>query len=527
MSSPRLSGLDREFESLFRSQVRELESETPKALVRQRAITRELPLPLREETTPSVSVRQPRSMRVEKAPSMSVREQRPVRELEVEEIPVRAPLPKFKRNLVESRRAMRGMQRVASTSFAAALSANIPMTILVASTAVTTACVAEDDGEDLGVIGDGKEDAALIDVSISVPKKSSTGAVGVRNYVVHASSAFDVSLAYDGDQTAKVTVTNLDTGVKVESAVGARPMVSVAASANASFKIRVENHSTATLRAKLKAVGHGGGGVSAELVAAARANLDRVAKEIDYTHMQNYGLSGSLTDQFMTALSAEYQTQHPDQYAARVRALASMAFFALPDVMPPADGLKTPFHGLDMTQFDALISVEDQVFSHLVQVNNNDTNGVRPFSVCETRFIIETYVRPHVAYPGFDGYKAAYTSYAASCPQKDKDEWYNFRGLGGLRPSWVESNLADRFLRRMAKHCQSPSDGVGRGVREVECRSSRLPPARQPSARRAASCSTRAADEQYLIEPDELARAARGSQRRRHRRISCAPVPSR
>jgi len=133
-----------------------------------------------------------------------------------------------------------------------------------------------------------------------------------------------------------------------------------------------------------------------------------------------------------------------------------MAFFALPDVMPPADGLKTPFHGLDMDQFNTLMSVEDQVYDHLVGLNNNDTNGVRPFSVCETRFIIETYVRPHVAFPGFDPYKAAYTTYASSCPQKDKDEWYNFRGLGGLRPSWVESNVADRFLRRMAKQCQNP-----------------------------------------------------------------------
>jgi hypothetical protein len=277
---------------------------------------------------------------------------------------------------------------------------------------------------------------------------------------VHSSSDFDVKLEYDGDQAAKVSVTNTDTNAKVESSLTPRPTVSVSAGASGehAYKIRVENWSPATLHAQLKAVGHGGGGVTAELLAAARANLDRISKEIDYTHLNNYNLQGSLTDQFMSALSAEYETQHRDQYAARVKALASMAFFALPDVLPPTGGKQTPFHGLDMNQFSALMSIEDQIFNQLVSLNNNDTNGVRPFSVCETTFIIETYVRPHVAFPGFDAYKAAYTTYAAACPQQDKDEWYNFRGLGGLRPSWVESNLADRFLRRMAKTCTaSPS----------------------------------------------------------------------
>jgi hypothetical protein len=216
--------------------------------------------------------------------------------------------------------------------------------------------------------------------------------------------------------------------------------------------------------------------------------------------MNNYGLSGSLTDQFMTALSAEYETQHPDQYVARVRALASMAFFALPDVMPPAEGMKTPFHGLDESQFDALISVEDQVFARLVQNNNYDTNGVRPFSVCETRFIIDTYVRPRVAYPGFDAYKAAYTAYAESCPQKDKDEWYNFRGLGGLRPSWVESNLADRFLRRMAKQCQHPTTAwTGECAKwNADRLGYRQAKNKELAAR---TMFYAAADEQYLINP--------------------------
>ena len=98
MSASELAGLDREFDSLFRSQVRELESETMKAPSRKRLTTRE---------------------------------QRPLRELEPEATPLRA-LPKFKRTLVESRRAMRS--RAASTTISAALFASVPMTILTATT---------------------------------------------------------------------------------------------------------------------------------------------------------------------------------------------------------------------------------------------------------------------------------------------------------------------------------------------------------------------------------------------------------
>jgi hypothetical protein len=380
---------------------------------------------------------------------------------------------------------------------------NLAFVLLAAAVSIAPACASEDEGEDLGSVIDGKGDGALIDVSIMVPKKSSTGSPGVRNYTIRSTSDFDVKLDYTGSQGAKITVTNLDSGVKVMSSTSAQPFISVTHGGGGEheFKIRVENHSTSTLRAQLKATGHGGGGVTAELLAAARANLDRINKEIDYTHLNNYGLSGSLTDQFMTALAQEYETQHKDQYVARVKALASMTFFALPDVLPPAGGLQTPFHGLDMDQFEALMSVEDAVFNALVAQNNNDTNGVRPFSVCETRFMIETYVRPRVAFPGFPAHKAAYQTYAASCPQKDKDEWYNFRGLGGLRPSWVESNLADRFLRRMAKQCQAPTSawaaectkwgGDRLGYRQLKNK--------QLSAR---TMFYDPADEAYLIDPD-------------------------
>lgn len=329
------------------------------------------------------------------------------------------------------------------------------LTLALASMVPLAACVSEDDATDLGTVADGKTDApAIAGVPVSVAKAGSKP--GVRNFTVRSSVDFEVSLAYDTPNEAKLIVTNLDTGAVFESTRTTQPRVAVTGTGAAQdFKIRIENHTTSTLRGKLSALGRQA--VSDALLAAARANLDRIDREIDRSHLFNYGLSGSLTDQFMTALSAEYEHQHPDMYAARVKALASMVFFAMPEVLPPSDGHPTPFHGLDMTQFDDLANIEDQIFDALVAENHGDTNGVRPFSVCETAFIIESYVRPKVAFPGFAAHRTAYTAHAASCSQKDKDEWYNFRGLGGLRPSWVESNLADRFLRRMAKNCRNPS----------------------------------------------------------------------
>ena len=61
-----------------------------------------------------------------------------------------------------------------------------------------------------------------------VPKKSSAGNAGVRNYVVRSSSDFDVALAYEGEQATKVTVTNLTTGASVASDIVPRATVSVA-----------------------------------------------------------------------------------------------------------------------------------------------------------------------------------------------------------------------------------------------------------------------------------------------------------
>ena len=377
----------------------------------------------------------------------------------------------------------------------------LPYALLALAPVTVISCAAEDDAIDLGSVADGKSDApAIQDRAIVVPKRSAPSKPGVRNYTVRSTVAFEASIKQDTANEVKITITNADTGVKVESVRTTAPKVTATGdSTEHEYTIRVENWGTTTLRAKLSALG--AQAVSPQLLAAARANLDRIDREIDKTHLDNYGLTGSRTDQFMTALATEYERQHPDQYIARVKALASMAFFALPDVLPPADGVKTPFHGLDMTQFDDLMSIEDQVYNQLVQINNNDTNGVRPFSVCETRFIIETYVRPHVAFPGFAPYKTAYTTAAASCPQKDKDEWYNFRGLGGLRPSWIESNLADRFLRRQAKNCKSPTaaQAADCATWETDRLGYRQLRNRQLAAR---TMFYAAGQESYLINPD-------------------------
>lgn len=203
---------------------------------------------------------------------------------------------------------------------------------------------------------------------------------------------------------------------------------------------------------------------SAALVARATENLERISAEVDRTHLSSYGLGGDTADQFIEALQIEYADE-PDQLLVRLQSLASLVFFAAPEITPPEGGKLTPFHGLDMDQFDALMDIEDRVWEDLVDRNGGSVNGVRPFSVCETRYMIETFVRPRAPLGTIADYRAGYAAFAASCPAADKDEWYNFRGLGHLRPSWVESNIQDRFLRRMAKEC----DGTPSAQLEDEC----------------------------------------------------------
>jgi len=206
-------------------------------------------------------------------------------------------------------------------------------------------------------------------------------------------------------------------------------------------------------------------GLTPELIAAARANLIRVTKEIDRNHMANYGLDGELADQFITAVRTEYAAK-PELLKSRMQTLASMVFFSAPEVATDSKlGKVTPFHGMDNDAFEALMTNEDTVFNHHVSANGGSTDGVRPFSVCETKFLIAiskgevtaSYLSGKTI-SNYDGYAQAFKNYAEACDQKDLDEWYNFRGLGGLRPSWLESNLSDRFLRRMVSKCKTGGD---------------------------------------------------------------------
>lgn len=220
--------------------------------------------------------------------------------------------------------------------------------------------------------------------------------------------------------------------------------------------------------------GPGGGGgktddptASPAVLAAAAKNLERISAEIDPFHLANYGLGGTTAEQFLAAVTLEY-ADVPEQLDVRLRALASMVFFAAPDILPPEGGKTTPFHGLDMEQFDSLMELEDRVWGELVDQNDGSVSGVRPFSVCETTFLIESYVRPGKPMPAFPTYKTDYAAFAATCPEADLAEWYNFRGLGHLRPSWLESNIQDRFLRRMLKKCEGPDAGWADECAEFE-----------------------------------------------------------
>lgn len=200
------------------------------------------------------------------------------------------------------------------------------------------------------------------------------------------------------------------------------------------------------------------------LTRAAFENLARIDAEIDRHHLSNYRLEGERAEQFLGALHLEYH-DHPELLERRLEALASMVFFSAPEVQTNASvGRVTPFHGMDESAFEALMDNEDFVFQHHMKVNGGDSDGVRPFSVCETTYLTEIskgqleqedFVTD-ARVTGYDAYALGYQAFAESCEPRALAEWYNFRGLGGLRPSWVESNLADRFLRRMVSKCRTP-----------------------------------------------------------------------
>ncbi len=323
--------------------------------------------------------------------------------------------------------------------------------------ATLAGCGEEEEIEDLGQVTDGKGDIPEIrDKPITLKPKTASGRASQKTFSVTSEVDFRVELEYASTAQTRLTVT-ADDGTRVgQSAKGVDPALDIdALEGNHLYKIKIEHWGTATLSAKLSVLA--AEAVPADVLAAAEANLARVAKEIDYWHLDEYDLSGSIQKRFMTAVQLEY-ADHPDQLAARMSALASMVFFAAPEIQPPPSGHVTPFHGLDEAQFDQLVGIEDQVWSQLVADNGGSLVGVRPFSVCETRYIIEKFVRPRTAYTTFTSYKSGYTTFAATCPAKDKAEWYNFRGLGHLRPSWIESNIMDRFLRRMLSRCDAPID---------------------------------------------------------------------
>ena len=200
---------------------------------------------------------------------------------------------------------------------------------------------------------------------------------------------------------------------------------------------------------------------------AARANLQRVSAEIDANHLANYALTGAVADQFVSALELEYGNE-PDQLQRRLQVLASMVFFSAPEVTTDPDvGRTTPFHGMDDAAFNLLMANEDVVFNSHVAFNGGSPKGVRPFSVCETTYLIgvsrgqiddSAFATNHTI-SNYDAYAHAYQAFAQSCAQQDLAEWYDFRGLGGLRPTWLESNFSDRVLRNMLKKCAHSTAG--------------------------------------------------------------------
>jgi hypothetical protein len=216
-------------------------------------------------------------------------------------------------------------------------------------------------------------------------------------------------------------------------------------------------------------------GISPELVAAAKARVKLVAREIDRGHVSNYDLPGDshddavISSQLVDAVIIEFGSE-PELLRRRLQSLASMVLFSAPQVTTDGSvGHVTPFHGMDEQAFEALMTSEDFVFGSHMQANGGSPNGVRPFSVCETKYLIEI-AKGQIEDPAFitnravsnfEQYAPKYQGYAQgtdaegqpNCSAADLGEWYNFRGLGHLRPTWLESNISDRFLGKMLGEC--------------------------------------------------------------------------
>jgi hypothetical protein len=208
--------------------------------------------------------------------------------------------------------------------------------------------------------------------------------------------------------------------------------------------------------------------VSPKLEAEVKKNLERLEKEIGVSHLASYRGYGSIVGQFMWALDVEYGENRP-LLERRAQVLASPIYFSMPEILPDAEvGRRTPFHGLTEAQLQSVASSEDVIYGSHKSFNAGSKDGVRPFSVCETKYLIEiakgnvndaSFVSGGSVWT-FAPYANAYAAWAkleaGNCTQKDLDEFYNYRGLGELRPSWLESNYEDRVLRRMASMCKDP-----------------------------------------------------------------------
>jgi hypothetical protein len=203
----------------------------------------------------------------------------------------------------------------------------------------------------------------------------------------------------------------------------------------------------------------------ADVYDAGFQNLRRVEHDLDTTHLGAYRYTGTPAERFRSAFRLEYGYKYADLYRRKAQVLASIVFLQAPHLLPPPNGRRTVFHGMDLAGYGRLIDMENAVWSRWARENGGSSKGLGPFSVCETRYLIDRYVKVpgSMAFAAtvtftdasWSAYRAGYASYSASCPAKDTLEWFNYRGLGKLRPSWLESNVMDRFLRRERQSCRS------------------------------------------------------------------------
>ena len=202
---------------------------------------------------------------------------------------------------------------------------------------------------------------ALIDVAITVPKKSTTGSAGrpqLHGPLAPATSTSrSPTTATSSAQAHRHEPRHRREGR--ERPVGPRP--TRLASARHRRRARVQDPHREPLDRDAAREAHARSVTAARRVArAARrgAREPRSHRERDRLHAprRTTACPGSLTDQFMTrARRPSTRRSIPISTSRACRRSPRWRSSRCPTCMPPADGLKTPFHGLDMTQFDALI----------------------------------------------------------------------------------------------------------------------------------------------------------------------------